>query len=1074
MREQARTHARVRHLGCPMGFARLLPASLCVLTLALIGCGASPLSSGSNPINDTRYSGSVHGGQQPVVGATIQLYTVGTTADGSAATPLLTSTVTSDSTGSFTITGLYSCTGATQVYIVATGGNPGLATPNPNIALMAALGPCSSLTSSTFISINELTTAAAISALAPFMTSATAIGSSSSDTTDLANAFTLANQYVNTTTGASPGANVPSGDTVPTTELNTLADIISACINSTGGTAGDGSLCGDLFSLTTVAPNPAPTNTIAAMLVIADNPTLNTSALYALTPPTPPFQPTLTSAPANFVVSLQSPAGQADVSSIDFQDVTVGSASPIQTINLPSYNSSKIVGANPGDFVVGNFSSTYVGSCGYGGVPSNGPCWIQVYAHPFAAGLLTASIEISYDNGNSTLYIPLSVTGIASTPSSALSNSYIDFPPTLTGASATPVPVTVNNPGPGTLTVSGITIAGAVGNNFTESNNCSSVAVNASCTIYVTFAPTSSGSQSATLQVASITSGPNTVALSGIGVSSSDPPSLWPPSLTYTIWGANEDLILTNPGSSAISGSVGAGTTGGLGNEHSYPVVTNGCGSTLASGSSCAFTLGNVPNVPVSTLTSGFSSVVTGQGFVTSGSTTLTSNIATNNVAYLYLGTGGVNGNGIGGTITFPTQQVGISQTSSIQLFNVGSGSPAASLAIGGANPGDFSVSAVQPTVSSTPSSFCPAATTGTSPCTITVTFNPTAPGTRTAKISLDSNGTSTGQYIYVTGSAVGPGPYFTVNSSTVSLASYYPVSANPNSTGSVQLTLTNIGTTTIDLAATFTGANPTDMSANVSNCSAVAPQATCTFTVGFSGPAVGNYSANLVLSDTSSTFSLTIPITAATGYWPPTVSPSVLTFGNQPVGSTSTKQFFRVMDGEVAVNHPISVSLQSNSNFTLPDGSTCPASEDESCSLTVAFAPQTAGSISEYLTITDTTDNLQTSVHLTGTAVSPDYTLSAYSVAFPSENLGTSNPATVTLTNVSNHSINVSGVSVIGAQNGNFTATTGCSTVAVNGTCSINITFAPTAAGMQGATVSISSNASNSIATIPISGIGQ
>jgi hypothetical protein len=111
-------------------------------------------------VDNSRYSGSVHGGQQPVVGATIQLYTVGTTADGSAATPLLTSTVTSDSTGSFTITGLYSCTGATQVYIVATGGNPGLSTTNPNIALMAALGSCSALTPSTFININELTTVA--------------------------------------------------------------------------------------------------------------------------------------------------------------------------------------------------------------------------------------------------------------------------------------------------------------------------------------------------------------------------------------------------------------------------------------------------------------------------------------------------------------------------------------------------------------------------------------------------------------------------------------------------------------------------------------------------------------------------------------------------------------------------------------------------------------------------------------------------------------------------------------------------------------------------------------------------
>ena len=343
----------------------------------------------------------------------------------------------------------------------------------------------------------------------------------------------------------------------------------------------------------------------------------------------------------------------------------------------------------------------------------------------------------------------------------------------------------------------------------------------------------------------------------------------------------------------------------------------------------------------------------------------------------------------------------------------------------------------------------------------------------RTAKISLDSNGVSTGQYIYVTGTAIGPGPYFTVNTPSISTTSFFPVSSNPNSAGGVSVTLTNIGTTTIDLAASFTGANPSTMSANVSNCSSVAPQATCTFTVAFSGPAVGSYSANLVLSDINSTFSLSIPISATTNWWPPLVSPSTLSFGNQPVGSTSTKQYFHVMDGQIAVNHPISVSLQSNSSFTLPDGSTCPASEDESCSLTVAFAPQAAGSVSEYVTITDQTDGLQTQVHLTGTGVSPDYTLSAYSVAFPPQNVGTSSTTTVTLTNVSTHSITVSGVSVIGAQNGNFTQTNNCSAVAANSTCSINITFTPVA-GMQSAFISISSNAANSVPGINVTGTGQ
>ena len=195
--------------------------------------------------------GSVHGGQQPVSGATIQLYAVGTTADQSAATPLLTQPVLSDIDGNFTITGLYSCTGATQVYITATGGIPGGSLPNPNLAMMTALGACSSLTPATQISIDENTTVAATSALASYMSSYTAVGSGTSDAAALTQAFALAAEYVSTSNGQAPGQGIPAGYSDPVSLINTLGDIVSACINSTGGVAGDGTNCGNLFTLTT-------------------------------------------------------------------------------------------------------------------------------------------------------------------------------------------------------------------------------------------------------------------------------------------------------------------------------------------------------------------------------------------------------------------------------------------------------------------------------------------------------------------------------------------------------------------------------------------------------------------------------------------------------------------------------------------------------------------------------------------------------------------------------------------------------------------------------------------------------
>src|SRR5580693_6047513 len=147
---------------------RLSSLALLPLAFLLFSCGTQQSSPHLTiPANK---QGLVHGGQQPVTGATIQLYAVGTTGDGSAATPLLSPAPVSDANGGFNISGTYTCPSSSSlVYIVASGGNPGLppGTNNGALSLMAALGPCGNLSASTFIIINELTTVAAVYSLAP-------------------------------------------------------------------------------------------------------------------------------------------------------------------------------------------------------------------------------------------------------------------------------------------------------------------------------------------------------------------------------------------------------------------------------------------------------------------------------------------------------------------------------------------------------------------------------------------------------------------------------------------------------------------------------------------------------------------------------------------------------------------------------------------------------------------------------------------------------------------------------------------------------------------------------------------
>lgn len=287
---------------------RLYALSLSALCLALVGCAANAPFTGS--LGGGQLRGSIHGGQQPVSGASVQLYAAGITGYGSAATPLLSSAVTTDATGSFTIPAGYTCPSSTsQLYIVATGGNPGLAagTDNPALAEMSALGPCSlhdgqyTLDPNSFIFINEATTVASVYALSPFMGGdATHIGTSSTNAVGLANSFQMVNNLVSTTTGEALSATPAGTGTSPQTTVDTLANILSACVNSDG----TGTPCSGLFVAATPSGGTAPTDTIKAIYDIARNPANNVSALYGLPNAAPPFQPALTAVPNDWILAI--------------------------------------------------------------------------------------------------------------------------------------------------------------------------------------------------------------------------------------------------------------------------------------------------------------------------------------------------------------------------------------------------------------------------------------------------------------------------------------------------------------------------------------------------------------------------------------------------------------------------------------------------------------------------------------------------------------------------------------------------------------------------------------------------
>ena len=291
------------------------------LALLIAGCGALPSQLPiATPSTGQSITGHVHGGQQSVTGAHIYLFAAGTGGYGGPSISLLNPTapgvatdangsyVTTDKAGNFSLNGTYSCSPGQQVYILARGGNPGLpaGTNNPAIALLSALGNCPNAgnlaATVPVVIINEVSTVATAYALAGFMTDPIHVSSSGTQLAQqgVANAFlTAANLYSVAGGTVNPYSTAANG-VPPQATINTLANLLATCVNSTGAT----SACTNLFANTKSLAGTLPTDTVTAAVNIAHNPAANVAALYTLALPAPPFQPTLTSAPNDWTIAI--------------------------------------------------------------------------------------------------------------------------------------------------------------------------------------------------------------------------------------------------------------------------------------------------------------------------------------------------------------------------------------------------------------------------------------------------------------------------------------------------------------------------------------------------------------------------------------------------------------------------------------------------------------------------------------------------------------------------------------------------------------------------------------------------
>jgi uncharacterized membrane protein len=256
-----------------------------------------------------------------------------------------------------------------------------------------------------------------------------------------------------------------------------------------------------------------------------------------------------------------------------------------------------------------------------------------------------------------------------------------------------------------------------------------------------------------------------------------------------------------------------------------------------------------------------------------------------------------------------------------------------------------------------------------------------------------------------------------------------------------------------------------------------LAPGASSTFSLTFSPAGVGTVTGTLKLTDSANTTPLSVTL-SGTGMAPQiATTSSSLTLGNVTVGTNATQSFAISNFGNDTLH--VSQIAASGTGFTVSSKPSLPLSLDanQAATVTIQFAPQSAGAASGNVTITSDASNgtsKTVSLSATGTATAtPHLGINPTSVSFGSVTTGTSSSQTITISNSGSGTLNVTQQSVTGA---GFSVTGLNLPLALSAgqNSTFNVVFAPASAGSVTGSLSLTSNdLSTPTASIALAGTG-
>ena len=390
--------------------------------------------------------------------------------------------------------------------------------------------------------------------------------------------------------------------------------------------------------------------------------------------------------------------------------------------------------------------------------------------------------------------------------------------------------------------------------------------------------------------------------------------------------------------------------------------------------------------------------------------------------------------------------------------------------------------------------------------CTVNVTFSPTATGTSTGSVTINAGGvTST---VSLTGTGTAPGPVLSASPASLS----FPSTLVGNSPATQTVTVTNSGTT----AATVSSVAVTGAFSQTNNCTTIAVNGTCTVTVKFTPTAATN-TGTLTVNSNANNNPLTVGlsgngITSTTNLalnQPVTASSSTSSsYTPQMAVDGNTSTYWESTDGagypqtitvdlgsaqsigSVTLDLPPSSAWSTRTQTLSVLGSTNGTTFSQLVgSAGYTFNPSTgntatislpSGTSDRYVQLSFTGNTGWSAAQLSEFEVFPGggggggpsaLTASPSSESFGNENVGsTSSAQSVTVTNPGTTAASMSSIGVTGP----FGESNNCGTsLAAGASCTVSVSFAPTAAGAATGTLSVNSSAPGSPLTVALSGTG-